>query len=182
MYIKLRANGRNISHHRCAKKVACCYVLVAVACKRLQQQLTTSSQQCCVLAAVVCKRMKQLPTTRNSMQQDEQADATCNTMKNIGNSFYLLASNVVSVCTLHGAFEMASNKFCAKKERHVGASSSKKNTCGLILVSDYLIFAFGVVAYGIGSSNVLVYDNRVRNEKWRPGTYKRIYNSMISED
>ena len=55
------------------------------------------------------------PTTRNNMQQGEQTEATCNILKNVGSCFYLLASNVASVCTLLGAFEMTSNKFSAKK-------------------------------------------------------------------
>ena len=54
-------------------------------------------------------------TTPNNMQQVEQTDATYNILKNVGSCFYLLASNVASVCTLHGAFEMTSNKFSAKK-------------------------------------------------------------------
>ena len=73
--------------------------------------------------------VQQLPTSRNNMQQGKQsgagadysaphgpgADATCNFLKNVGGCFYLLASNVASVCTLHGAFELTSNKLSAKE-------------------------------------------------------------------
>ena len=73
--------------------------------------------------------VQQLPTTHNNKQQGEQsgvgadysaphgpgADATCNILKKVGGCFYLLASNVASVCTLHGAFELTSNKLSAKR-------------------------------------------------------------------
>ena len=84
----------------------------------LEKQLPTSRlrQQCCVLVAVVWKRWNNSQQHATTWNRVKKRDATCNTLKNVRSCFYLLASNVASVCTLHGAFEMTSNKFSAKTQ------------------------------------------------------------------
>ena len=134
----------------------------------------------CVLVAVVWKRW----TTPNNTQQ--HATGWKNVTQHVTPWKTL---RVVSTCwpAMLRPFTLCSglSKWQAinslPKSRRVRTPSRKKNTCGSILVTKHLIFAFGEVAYGKFES-ILVCDYRRRNEERRPGTYSRIYNSMIQED
>ena len=147
----------NNSQHCSANNVVCCCVLVAVVCKRFN-----NSQQ----HAAACNRVSKR-TQHVTSWQTLGVVSTC----------WPAMLRPFALCTGLSNWQAINS---LPKGRRVRTPSRKKNTCGSILVSEHLIFAFGEVAYGKFES-VLVCDYRRRNEERKPSTYSRIYNSVIKK-